>query len=73
MVDVERLTNEALDSVSKSDWEKCVEHAEKIQDEDYEKEILRDSLTEPMILTFASDDSDFDTDGDSENDVDELE
>ncbi|KAL4084185.1 hypothetical protein QTP88_028015 [Uroleucon formosanum] len=43
MVDVERLTNEALDSVSKSDWEKCVEHAEKIQDEDYEKEILRDS------------------------------
>ncbi|KAL4119466.1 hypothetical protein QTP88_012273 [Uroleucon formosanum] len=59
MVDVERLTNEALDSVSKSDWEKCVEHAEKIQDEDYEKEILRDSLTEPMTLTFASDDSDF--------------
>jgi transposase len=73
MVDVERLTNEALDSVSKSDWEKCVEHAEKIQDEDYEKEILRDSLTEPMILTFASDDSDFGTDGDSENDVEELE
>jgi len=73
MVDVERLTNEALDSVSKSDWEKCVEHAEKIQDEDYEKEILRDSLTEPIILTFASDDSDFGTDGDSENDVEELE
>jgi len=40
MVEVERLTNEALDSVSKSDWEKCVEHAEKIQDEDNEKEIL---------------------------------
>jgi hypothetical protein len=55
MVDVERLTNEALDSVSKSDWEKCIEHAEKIQDKDYEKEILRDSLTELMILTFASD------------------
>jgi len=26
-----------------------------------------------MILTFASDDSDFGTDGDSENDVEELE
>ncbi|KAF0754596.1 Uncharacterized protein FWK35_00015044 [Aphis craccivora] len=73
MVEVERLTNEALDSISKSDWEKCVEHAEKIQDEDNEKEILRDSLTEPMILTLASDDSDFGTDGDSENDVEELE
>jgi len=34
MVDVGRLTNETLDSVSKSDWEKCVKHAEKIQDED---------------------------------------
>lgn len=37
MVDVERLTNEALDSVTKSDWEKYVEHAEKIQDDDYGK------------------------------------
>lgn len=38
MVDVERLTNEALDSVTKSDWEKRVEHGGKIQDEDYGKE-----------------------------------
>jgi len=69
MVDVERLTNEALDSVSKSDWKKCVKHAEKIQDEDNEKEILRDNLIEPIIFPFASDDSDFGTDEDSENDV----
>lgn len=62
MVDVERLTHEALHLVSKSDWEKCVEHAEKIQDEDNEKEILRDGLLEPIILTFASDDSDCTTD-----------
>jgi len=44
-----------MDSASKSDWEKYVEHTEKIQDEDYEKEILKDSLLEP-IFTFASDD-----------------
>jgi len=73
MVDVERLTNEAFDSVSKSDWEKCDEHAEKIQYEDYEKEILQVSLTEPIILTFASDNSNFGTDGDSKNDIEELE
>lgn len=30
--DVERLTNEALDSVSKSDLQKFVEYAEEIED-----------------------------------------
>jgi len=75
MVNVEdKQTNEeALDSVSKCEWEKCVEHAEKIQDADDEKEILRDNMMKPMILTFTSNDSDFGTDGDSENDVETLE
>jgi hypothetical protein len=31
MVDIERLTHEALDSVTIKDWEKCVRHAESIQ------------------------------------------
>lgn len=65
MEDIERLTNEALDLVTKSDWEKHVKHAEKIQDGDYEKEILKDSLMEP-IFTLASDDSDICIDEDSE-------
>jgi len=72
MVDVERLTHEALDLVSKSDWEKCVKHAETIQDEDYQKEILMDSVLEPLIITFQSDDSDFGNDEDSEDDVQTL-
>ncbi|KAL4126389.1 hypothetical protein QTP88_010611 [Uroleucon formosanum] len=63
MVDVERLTHEALDLVSKSDWEKCVKHAETIQDEDYQ-EILIDSVLEPVIITFQTDDSDFSNDED---------
>jgi len=29
MVDIERLTHEALDAVTKEDWENCVRHAEK--------------------------------------------
>jgi len=71
MEDVERLTNEALNSVSKSDWEKYVEHAEKIQVEDYEKEILRDSLME-SIFTFESDDTDICTNEDSKNDSETI-
>lgn len=72
MVDVERLTHETLDLVLKSDWEKCVEYAEKILDEDNKKEILRDSLLESIILTFASDDSDFGNDEGSGEDVEPL-
>lgn len=64
MVEVERLTTETLDSISKIDWEKCVKHAEKIQNEDNE-EILRDNLMESIIFTLASDDRDFSTDEDS--------
>lgn len=72
MIDAERLTHEALNLVSKSNWEKCVEHAEKIKDEDNEKKILRDHLLDPIILTFASDDSDFGDDEDNEEDVGPL-
>ncbi|KAE9521640.1 hypothetical protein AGLY_017936 [Aphis glycines] len=72
MVNVERLTHEALDLVSKSDWEKCVKHAETIQDENYQKEILMDSVLESLIITFQTDDSDFGNDEDSEDDVQTL-
>ncbi|XP_060845982.1 uncharacterized protein LOC132925616 [Rhopalosiphum padi] len=47
MVDIERLTNEALDAVTKEDWENCVRHTEKLQESDHRKEILRDALMEP--------------------------
>jgi hypothetical protein len=41
MVDIERLTNEALDTVTKEDWENCVRHTEKLQESDHRKEFLR--------------------------------
>lgn len=72
MANVERLTHEELDLVSKRDWEKYVELAEKVQDEDYEKEILRDCLLEKIIVTFTSDDSDSSNDDDSEEDFETL-
>ncbi|XP_025203228.1 uncharacterized protein LOC112600257 [Melanaphis sacchari] len=44
MCDIERLTHEALDSVTQHDWEKCARHAEELQDKDNEKEIMRDAV-----------------------------
>lgn len=67
MVDIERLTHEAIDSVTQHDWEKCVRHAETLQNEDYEKEILRDSALEPIIMTLLPDDSDWESSDDDEN------
>ncbi|XP_022172555.1 uncharacterized protein LOC111035299 [Myzus persicae] len=66
MVDIEKLTHEALDSVTQHDWEKCVRHAEALQDEDNEKEIMRDSMLEPIILTLLPDDSDWGESSDEE-------
>lgn len=34
IADIERLTHEALEAVSKEDWENCVRHAEKLQESD---------------------------------------
>ncbi|XP_050063312.1 uncharacterized protein LOC114123868 [Aphis gossypii] len=59
MVDIERLTHEALDAVTIDDWKKCVRHAEQIQDEDNKKEIMRDTMMERIIMTILPDDSDW--------------
>ena len=59
MADVEKLTHVAMDAVTQEDWEKCVSHAKKIQDEDNSKEILRDVMLEPIIITLQDDDSDW--------------
>ncbi|XP_060881585.1 uncharacterized protein LOC132953053 [Metopolophium dirhodum] len=67
MCDIERLTHEALDSVTQQDWEKCVRHAEELQDKDNEKEIMRDTMLEPIIMTLLPDDSDWDDSDDEEN------
>ncbi|KAL4123174.1 hypothetical protein QTP88_015397 [Uroleucon formosanum] len=68
MVDIVRLTHEALDAVTIDDWTKCVRHAEEIQDEDNQKEIMRDTMMEPMIMTILPDDSDW---SDDEENIDE--
>lgn len=39
-VGIEQLLNSALDAFSKKWWESCVQHGERIQDEDLTKEIM---------------------------------
>lgn len=56
--DVEKLTSEAIDNVTAADWEKCVMHAEKLQSDDWEKEIVRDDIMEPFIINLRDDSSD---------------
>ncbi len=68
MVDIERLTHEALDAVTVDDWKKCVSHAEEIQIEDNKKEIMRDAMIEPIILTILPDESDWSEDDDQDDD-----
>jgi len=67
MVDIEKLTHEALDSVTKHDWEKYVRHTEELQDRDNEKEIMRDSVMELIILTLLPDVSDWKSSDDKRN------
>ncbi|KAL4107543.1 hypothetical protein QTP88_017874 [Uroleucon formosanum] len=69
MADVEKLAHVAMDAVTQEDWKKCVAHAEKIQNEDNEKEILRDVMLEPIIITLRDDDSDWSDEHDDDDDV----
>ena len=44
LTDVERLMNEELDNVTQAQWASCVRHAEKLQEDDFFKEIGRDQF-----------------------------
>jgi len=71
MVDIEKLTHEALDSVIQHDWEKCVRHAEALQDHDNEKEIMRDCMLESINLTLLPDVNDWES-GDDEGNLNKI-
>ncbi|XP_008180356.1 uncharacterized protein LOC103308558 [Acyrthosiphon pisum] len=58
IADVEKLTHEAIENVTVDNWKKCVEHAERVQKEDAEKELVREIRLEPVILTINPEDDD---------------
>ena len=51
IADVERVTHEAIDSITTSAWAGCVRHAERLQKEDFNRETRRDSVMDPLIIT----------------------
>lgn len=67
---VEQLLHEALDKVSVDNWRKCVQHAERLQEEDFLKEGLRDNVLESIIVTLTdSSESDGSADTDEEEEA----
>lgn len=54
MKNVEDLVNKALDDVTMTDWKKCSDHCNKIQEEDLIKEGLRDEFLKQIILTITT-------------------
>lgn len=56
--DVERLLNEALDNVTIEDWASRVRHAEKLQNEDFERECGRANFMESVTINLEESDDD---------------
>ena len=53
---MERLMNEELDNETQAQWASCVKHAEKLQEDDFLKEIGRDTILEPVIINLQETD-----------------
>jgi transposase len=53
--DVRKLLEEALCRVTVDNWKKCVEHAEKLQEEDFVKEGVRDDTIQELIINLRED------------------
>ena len=61
IADVEKLTHEAINSITTAAWKDCVKHAEKLQQDDFEREFIIDSVIEPVIINLRDSDSDDDS------------
>ncbi|XP_046395146.1 uncharacterized protein LOC124162602 [Ischnura elegans] len=69
MADIEVLMNEELDRVTAMEWEKCVQHAEKIQEDDYRRDTAIDSVMESIVINLQDDSSDSLSDESDEDDI----
>jgi hypothetical protein len=58
LADVEGLMSDAIDRVTAEDWQKCVRHAERLQEDDSVKECSRDNITEPIVINLRNSDTD---------------
>jgi transposase len=62
LADAEQLMSDAIYRVTVEDWQKCVRHAERLQEDDSAKECCRDSIIEPTVINIWDSDTDTDTD-----------
>lgn len=72
LADVERLTNEAIDKITREDWVSRVAHAEKLQEEDFHKELARDDIVQNLIINLRDSDSDTDISEQGEEEDDDY-
>jgi hypothetical protein len=57
LADAERLMSDATDRVTVEDWQRCVRHAERLQEDDSVKESSRDSIIEPTVINLRDSDT----------------
>ncbi|XP_045506272.1 uncharacterized protein LOC123702539 [Colias croceus] len=66
--EIEKLTRDALSSITPSDWKKEVKHIERLQREYWEKDHLEENNVREIIISLGEESSDSDiSDGDSDN------
>lgn len=65
MNNVRDLMTEALQNVTIEDWKKCVVHAERLQEEDYIKEGIRDENVQSIIINLRGEETAEDSTEDS--------
>lgn len=65
--DLEKLANIAIESVTVDNWKRCVDHCERLQNEDFIKEGFRDKILEPIVLTINPEDNSESEDDDDES------
>ena len=58
IADVERFTQEAVDSIPTSTWANCVRHAKRLQKEYFDREISMDPVIDPFIASLPESHSD---------------
>jgi hypothetical protein len=66
VADIQRLTYEAADSMQASAWVDCLQHAEKLQEDDFNREIAGNDMLEPIVTNQGESDSE-ETKSSSEN------
>lgn len=66
--DVRKLLEDAIKHVTIEDWQKCVAHAERLQEEDFVKEGLRDERIQSIVINLREDSDDSSSDDDYDED-----